>query len=105
MFKQKNAPELSHEELKQELQSVAMPNKDFIHERNRLQPEMDALTDKCYANKQISRLALEMPNGTPTGAYDDIFGIAFANCYANFRSDQLLYLMVLTKHHLTGFPF
>lgn len=88
MFKQKSEPELTHEQLKQQLQSAAIPNKDFIHERNRLQPEMDKLTDKCYANKQISRLALEMPNGTPTGAYDDIFGIAFANCYASFNNDS-----------------
>lgn len=86
MFKTKAQP--THEELKARLKKSEIPNEDFIHQRNEMESEMRDIQDKRYGHNKISRIDLELPNGSLTGTYDDILINAFQNCYASFRTDR-----------------
>ena len=61
-----------------------------VHRTNRydsILARQKELTKKRYANESISRFDLLNINDQPTGAYDDLMSIAFADCYPSFQQD------------------
>ena len=58
------------------------------HRYDSIFAQQKELTKKRYANERISRFDLLNINGIPTGAYDDLMSIAFADCYPSFQQDS-----------------
>lgn len=77
------------------LQQSERPNKNF--DRSGTEQEQQYWMTKRYADKSLSRLDLMMPNKTPTGTYDDVLAMAFANCYSYFNNDPN-FILVQTQY-------
>lgn len=71
--------------LLERMRETARPNKDFDLEGTKQQQKY--WNTKIYADHRLSRLDLMTPEGIPTGQYDDVLSMAFANCFSYFNTD------------------